>query len=409
VILVLSFGVIYYSNIFNSRESIGGFVDNVKVGEPAQGSQNLNISKNIPLDTEYTVPEELKERESKAVTADTYFVKDYIKNINAQLASTTGTAGIMNKKLAYAYSYPYTTLITNRAERDEKTIISYNEMYKLGGEIKSLNSADKVWFTNKFYYIFYQTFENSCFIHQNLYKSDWVKDPEFVKISNKYPDQKVLASFVFFNSLFEKIPNREMDNITASTQAFIISRILRDFGDKISDVDKTQYIAKLSYIMNNYNLYTKSKNFAVPNNAVFVPKSYYAFNVDVLSDYDKTITKETVAKTYEKTLLELDAAKLSDSDPSLLYKMWVSNMYLGFLQKNNLADKTKVQSVVNEILKIDKAVALGESTKAIQFFFFSNSQTSMGSWDSIRQNIILVAKDNSDFKIFLIKYGVKFN
>lgn len=345
-------------------------------------------------------------RASQIKTSDQVFFDDMVRSVSADIASTSDEKAILNKKAVVFYSYPSSSLITDREKRVQKTIAAYNGFFDIYNQAKTNfpNSSDE-WLKAKILNALQMTYQTGCYVYQDLSLSSWSEHPFYKVNMSKYAN-KQLATQSFFYDLLKS--EQYTDNLYLGTKMSILARILDNFSGELNAQERDKYTIELRLMLDAFRSAPQTNNFDSNSRKIILPNIYQAYSYYVLSKFDKTITKEMVKNNFKDKMGISYAALKSDMDPAYINMLWFEEIYLKFLyESNGGVINPEIESTIDKIVSYTNKLSQGELYASAISFFTANSQNDMGGWDGIRTNMIEVAKKNKKMADYLKAYGLK--
>lgn len=284
--------------------------------------------------------------------------------------------------------------LTKLDEKEVITVKVFNESYSINQELVPLKN--KIGYDTAFsksLVATYNFFEQYCFRTEWFLESDWTKDETFKKFITQYPNEKRMSIFLGFSEKFEKLPLQ--DNVVIGLNTRVTSYLLDSFKDKLSESDRDILVKRLISLRQESFKAPISKIYGTEfdlkvHNLVVNPSIEYAYGTNILFKYrPDLVSKETVSKTYEETILKIK--KIVDKEGRPIYIvnkfMWIHLMYLGYLYEQE--DYKKVTNRMYDLVyEIDeysnKKSEYVEGRQSVNAYEEAG-RNELGSWDQIRQ------------------------
>lgn len=402
--------ILFFSILIVSGLCIGYYFYGVKYGSFFSQKEVMNIGES--KDRNYSAlakKVDLVFEENNSFNFKTDEANLYIEKASSEISKIEDERIKLSAKTSLTLVYPYTALITDQAKRSDATVRSYNDLYDIYRETVLLEGEKKnSWLRSKPLLFLNLIYQESCFQYRELYISKWSNHPTYIFLTNKYPNNKQLATHVFLLELLKEEDIRE--SISIGQRIFLIARILDNFENEISERDKNLFVKELALLVDRYPSMPESPSFPREDKRVILPIVYYSFGLAVLSKYDQKYSKDMVFKNYERQESLIKEYLSTGRSSNLGYFILFESFYLKYLYEENggIID-SKAKSLINGI--IDTAKRIPKEDQIILtglLFYYQNTQTDMGSWDKVRQAMLQIGKKDKNMKAFLQNFGVVF-
>lgn len=165
---------------------------------------------------------------------------------------------------------------------------------------------------------------------------------------------------------------------------------------------------KLSKEISKYPTESETKIYDYVLFKEIMPSIYFAYGLDVLSQYDSSVSSENVKENYISTRKFVDSKIVSKSDRAQESKILLNNIYAGFLfdQNKQVVNNEIVEVVKNSVELNSNLIASDKDMYVNGKTYYENAITDMGSWDKIRARLVMIAKQDDNQKNYFKYFGV---
>lgn len=362
---------------------------------------------NYPKNTETTntvnIPIAGEETGSQYLTEN---IKESLKDYKGYISNPDNSAAsdIFSKKIAYFQMLATSLPNENSANKKDNIISALDGLYGLyknnqtNKEMTSyLSTRNAVVARNVFYY--------SCYRYQWLEQSKWSSEPDYQNFVFKYGNGPQPA-LMFFDKLLSE--TTYSDKYVSSIKIFTTAQILHNFGNKLDSADKAFYVNKLSKEISKYPTESETRIYDYILFKEIMPATYLAYGLDVLSQYDSSVSSEKVKENYISTRKFVDSKIVSKSDRAQESKIFLNNVYAGFLfdQNKQVVNNEIVEVVKNSVELNSNLIASDKDMYVNGKTYYENAITDMGSWDKIRARLVMIAKQDDNQKNYFKYFGV---
>ncbi len=397
--LLIFSGYKKYRNIYNSNRNIETTAEK-NTAEISTTTQtiNQNFLRNLPGSNDGT------QYKNENLEKTAVLVEDAMQKI-----SNTDKLGFYSKKALLEQTKVSLLLSSSSKDNSNQDFISIlNELNKTLNEIDNLKNTEHLkmdlnLLRSRYLYIINLIFENSE--KNTLSSSDFSKTKEYQHLLSLYPKNTNLVELLYLQELYE-ISYIENDNFTISAQMSNISKILHTYEKDIPLVLKNNLILKFKQLKDKYLNSKQTSLFTSPYSKEMVPAVHYAQSLTVLSNYDTSISKNTVLLSFKTALDLIKQKSLNKIDKSHLLETWIYLSYANYLFELN---NGKIDSeIIQNLKKAEENIDITFKDQSEIQNLFEKFVQRLKSPTTLKQiNLLKIAEENSGFKTFLQVHGLE--